>query len=197
MDHKPEHKSNDHSQHHSLHVRRDIWGSFPPPSHSMQGYCQGSINLVLKTSRCGKSSTSPTILFILEDKFTLISNLQLPSHCMGLLALVVPGATTKKSYRALHVGNSSSRIWRGFQGTPRLPLLTAPWELHVPWTAQHPGSPLLEPSPVFHCSPWAGDPNSGHTIHDNMALMLYQNTLSPSFLTLAGLLFFTASSHQH
>lgn len=35
------------------------------------------------------------------------------------------------------------------------------------------------------------------TIHDNMALMLNQNTLSPSFLTLAMLLFFTASSHQH
>lgn len=59
------------------------------------------------------------------------------------------------------------------------------------------GSPSLEPSPVLHCSPWAGDPNSGHTIHDNMALMLNQNTLPPSFLTLAMLLFFTAFSHQH
>lgn len=42
-----------------------------------------------------------------------------------------------------------------------------------------------------------GDPSSGHTVQDNTALMCDQNTLSPSFLTLATLLFFTASSHQH
>lgn len=35
------------------------------------------------------------------------------------------------------------------RGAPRLPLLTAPWESHVPWTAQHPWQPFAGALPSF------------------------------------------------
>lgn len=167
------------------------------PSHSVQGYCHSSINWVLKNSKWGKSFTSPAILFILEDKFTLISNLQLPSPSIGSLALVVPAATTKRVTELFMLAIALQEFEEAFRGAPGLLLPAAPWELHVPWIAQHPGSPALEPFPVFHCSLRAGDPNSGHTVQDNTALMDDQNALSPSFLTLVRLLFSTASSHPH
>lgn len=67
----------------------------------------------------------------------------------------------------------------------------APWELHVPWAAQNPASLALEPSPVFHSLSWIP------TLDTQTRKTELSHAWLASLLTLATLLFFTASSHQH
>lgn len=135
------------TQHHSLCIRRDIWRSSLPPSHSMQGSHYSSINWLLKTSKCGKSPSSPTILTIHPNTQSAAPK---PQHG-------APGPWSTRCHYQEELQKSScwELLFKNLEfeevsrGAPGLPLPTAPWELHVSWTAHHPGSAMLEALPSF------------------------------------------------